>query len=314
MRPYEASAGRTRLLTFIFIVFVGVVLAGAFLARRNLALGRGDRRGAFKLAAIGFAASALGDLSGSHLVPTFAGIVSLVYMTITRSLFVGLIAWLLYIALEPYVRRQTPHRLVAWTRLLSGKFRDSLVGRDLLVGALLGVVMNLSKWMGELASRQFGIPPDLTTVQLDTMLGIRGIGPVFVGLQPAASLVQGLGFVFLLLLLRVVLRGERRAAITMWALMVTAFALTGMHPLLLLFYGVLAAAFVFVMSRFGMLALTVGQFIFFTIEFFPYTSDFSVFYADAMLLSIAVVVSVAGFGFWTSLAGRPLLSASLLEE
>ena len=45
--------------------------------------------------------------------------------------------WLLYIALEPYVRRRWPATLVSWSRLLAGGFRDPLVGRDLLAGCLL---------------------------------------------------------------------------------------------------------------------------------------------------------------------------------
>jgi hypothetical protein len=37
--------------------------------------------------------------------------------------FAGLL-WLIYIALEPFVRRRWPHMLVSWTRLLSGAFGD----------------------------------------------------------------------------------------------------------------------------------------------------------------------------------------------
>jgi serine/threonine-protein kinase len=46
--------------------------------------------------------------------------------------------WALYIALEPYVRRRWPATLVSWSRLLAGRFRDPLVGRDVLVGCLAG--------------------------------------------------------------------------------------------------------------------------------------------------------------------------------
>ena len=42
------------------------------LARRNLRLGRGDRRGAFRLAAFVFAAWAVAWLFGAHHVPNFA--------------------------------------------------------------------------------------------------------------------------------------------------------------------------------------------------------------------------------------------------
>ena len=55
------------------------------------------------------------------------------------SLFVAGLSWLIYIALEPLIRRRWPDSLIAWTRLLSGRFTDPLVGRVLLAGALLGV-------------------------------------------------------------------------------------------------------------------------------------------------------------------------------
>ena len=52
--------------------------------------------------------------------------------------------WVLYIALEPYVRRRWPATLVSWSRLLAGGFRDPLVGRDVLAGCLVGAFSDRS--------------------------------------------------------------------------------------------------------------------------------------------------------------------------
>ena len=41
--------------------------------------------------------------------------------------------FVVYLALEPYVRRTWPVILITWSRLVSGQLRDPLVGRDLLV-------------------------------------------------------------------------------------------------------------------------------------------------------------------------------------
>ena len=49
--------------------------------------------------------------------------------------------WIFYIALEPYARRLWPHMLTSWVRLLEGRWRDPLVGRDVLVGTVMGAVM-----------------------------------------------------------------------------------------------------------------------------------------------------------------------------
>ena len=55
------------------------------------------------------------------------------------SMVWGLFSWLAYISAEPYVRRWWPEALVSWARLLAGRGRDPLVGRDVLMGVGIGV-------------------------------------------------------------------------------------------------------------------------------------------------------------------------------
>ena len=63
--------------------------------------------------------------------------------------FVSMFAWLIYpvvltaigyIAIEPYLRRLWPEVLVSWNRLLTGRWSNAMVGRDVLVAVLAGVV------------------------------------------------------------------------------------------------------------------------------------------------------------------------------
>jgi serine/threonine-protein kinase len=312
--PYLTDAGLRRLLMFVFAVFISLVLAGAWLARRNFRLGRGDRRGASKLALFVFAARALAGLVGASHVPTFEGEVRVLYTILTEALFPAALLWLFYIALEPYVRRRAPHRLISWTRLLAGEWRDPLVGRDVTAGVLLGIWMNLFLWLGEVTARWLSIPPDLQGVRLDTLLGVGGIAPTFLGTQTAVPLFHGLGFVFLLFLLSLLLRGERRGAFAGWALFMTAFVLGGSPPYALLFYGALSAAYIFVAARFGLLAVTVAQFVFFMVEFYPYTTDPSAWYAGVTVFAASAVAALAVYGFRVSLGGRPVFRAGLLEE
>jgi serine/threonine-protein kinase len=299
---------------FIFAVFVTLLLTGAWLARRNFRMGRGDRRGATKLALFVFLANLIARLVGASHVPTFQGEVGVLYSAVKPALFFAALLWLLYIALEPYVRRRSPHRLISWTRLLAGDWRDPLVGRDVLVGVLLGIWMNLFNWLAEVTARWIGIPPDLQGVQPDTLLGVRGIAPYFLGTQPAVSLVHGLGFVFLLFLLSLLLRGERRAAFGAWALFVTALLVGGNHPYVMIFSGALAAIYIFVAARFGMLAIAVAQFVFFMVEFYPYTTDPSDWYAGVTLFAASVIMALAVYGFRVSLGGRSLFRGGLLED
>ena len=66
--------------------------------------------------------------------------------------------WLIYLALEPWVRRYWPQALITWSRVLAGKWRDPMVGRDLLFGALLGVAYLLLIALYEFADLRAGAP------------------------------------------------------------------------------------------------------------------------------------------------------------
>ncbi|HEX7316818.1 MAG TPA: serine/threonine-protein kinase [Pyrinomonadaceae bacterium] len=314
MQPYLTDPGLKRLLMFIAAVFVTLIVAAAWLARRNFRLGRGDRRGASKLALFVFATRLAGGLVGASHVATFAGEAAVIFAAILRALFAASMLWLLYIALEPYVRRRAPHRLISWTRLLAGDWRDPLVGRDVLVGVLLGIWMNLFMWFAELSARGLGIAPDLQGITLDTLLGVGGVAPLLLGTQTTVPLLHGLGFAFMLFLLSLLLRGERRGTFAAWALMFGALAMQGAPPFALPFFAALAAAYIFVAARFGLLALTAAQFVFFMVEFYPYTTDPSAWYAGVTLFAAAVVTALAVYGFRVSLGGRALFRGGLLED
>jgi serine/threonine-protein kinase len=314
MEPYLTDPALKRTLMFIFAVFVTLLLVGAWLARRNFRMGRGDRKGASKLALFVFSSNLLAELVGANHVPTFQGEVWILFMVVTQALFYAVMLWMLYIALEPYVRRRSPHRLISWTRLLAGEWRDPLVGRDVLIGVLLGVWMRLFGWLAEVTARWIAIPPDLDMIKPETLLGVRGIAPWFLGREPAVSLLHGLGFVFLLFLMSLLLKGERRTLVGAWFLVMAAMLLQGGHPYGLLFSATLGALYIFVAGRFGLLAITAAQFVYFMIDFYPYTTDPRAAYAGVTLFAASVVVALAAYGFRVSLAGGSLFRGSLLED
>jgi hypothetical protein len=129
-----ASRVRSRLLfPFIWIVM------GLFFARRNLRTGRGDRRGATRLAWFIFALGSISYLFAEHHIATVRELDLLLHYA-AIFLFWAVMFWMFYIALEPFVRRHLPGLLVGWSRLLAGEFRDPIVGRDLLMGSVAGLV------------------------------------------------------------------------------------------------------------------------------------------------------------------------------
>ena len=121
MEPYHETAGERVFLGSSIILFLAVLVGSAILARRNLRLGRGDRRGAFRVAAFVFVAWTAAWFFGAHHVPSFAE-----FRSSSNSWSGGCgwsgFMWLLYIALEPYVRRRWPATLVSWSRLLGETF------------------------------------------------------------------------------------------------------------------------------------------------------------------------------------------------
>ena len=115
------------------------LVAAALFARRNYRLGRLDVRAAAALAGATFCFTLGAWLLRAHLTPT-AGTMTRLSQAIGASLFNAAAAFITYAGIDHYARRYWPASLVSWTRLVNGRLRDPLVGQDLLVGALGGLI------------------------------------------------------------------------------------------------------------------------------------------------------------------------------
>ena len=125
----------------IWAVFVSIFAGAGVLARYNLRLGRGDRKGAKRLAILVVCLSVLSGMLRAHHVPIAVAELEWLLFTAGLALLWGGFVWLIYIGLEPHLRRVWPRALISWTRLLSGQVRDPLVGRDVLIGMFVGVTL-----------------------------------------------------------------------------------------------------------------------------------------------------------------------------
>jgi hypothetical protein len=92
------------------------------MAWRNLRQGRSDRRGAVMAGTAFILAAGFWALSAGHVASMFEA--TLLIATLGMPVFIAVSFWLVYIALEPYVRRNWPDALVSWTRLCHGQFAD----------------------------------------------------------------------------------------------------------------------------------------------------------------------------------------------
>jgi serine/threonine-protein kinase len=316
-QPAELDAGSTRIFAVIFSVFMLVSVTGVALARRNWRPGRGDRKGAFRLAVIMFTLSLVGWLIGASHVPTFRGELRLFWFAIAEALIKAFIIWLFYIALEPYVRKRSPHRIISWSRLMAGNWRDPLVGRDILIGMLLSLGGQVVLSTGaELIGRQWGSPADVSARGISYHLSASAVGSTFFGWQFFMSLLHGMGYVLLLLLLSLPLKRDWLAAVALWLLFMLPALLSISSASLvgLLLSGITWALIVLVVARLGLLAMASVQFFYFMGLFFPYTTDFSAWYAGNTIFALLVCVAFAFYGFYTSMAGQPLFRGGQFNE
>ena len=191
---------------FIFVtLFFLVPIAAGLLAWRHLRAGRGDRKGAARLAIYVFVIMTGAWIFTADHVLSFAEW-ALVTRAFGSAVGSAVVCWILYLAIEPYVRRHWPHAMISWTRVLAGRFRDPLVGRDILFGCLSGVVITLVFPLGRLLVPLTGVPPARPGLNADADL-LRGGRYIAGGLFDAQTEIGVfIGAFVLLLLLRIVLR------------------------------------------------------------------------------------------------------------
>lgn len=317
-RDVQASVARFRqrvLLVLLLAIFITAMVGSALLALRNVKLGRGDRRGAFRLAGFLLVVFFLRWLFSSHHVAT--EIEAFNFISGMRDvLFWTFFFWVVYLAFEPFVRRRWPGRIVSWSRVLAGGFRDPLVGRDILVGAVVGLGVILSNFfLANLAPRWFGYPPPIPWFDFPAtqLLGIRSAA-FGITQQIFGAILQSFILLFFLLLLYMIVRRERIAAALVWLIGGAAISLTHETALGVPFALVGAFLVVWVLYRYGLLALISAIFFLHLTIFFPITSDFSAWYAADFVLALIVSLTLAGFAFYTSLDGQPLFRASLPDD
>ena len=295
------------------IVVVTLIILGAvFLARRNLRLDRGDRAGAEHVALALSGLEVIAGLLIAHksweLIPTL-----LVLLTLfAKSVLVGVAAYTLYMALEPDVRRRSPETLIAWSRAIAGRLSDPLVGRDLLIGAALGVLLQLINQFAHLSPLWLGQPPTLST----PAPGFDGTVPFDIAtvlLQIVRSVMVASVLVLVYLLLFVLFR--RRAITTaVYVLMLALFAASvSGGGISLVFAALGVGVVVFTLARFGMLALIVAFTTHGVLDQIPLTFTPGSIFAPSSYVLLLGIAALAVYGFRVSLAGQPLFGARFLD-
>ena len=266
--------------------------------RRNLRLGRGDRRGALRAAAFIFICGMIAWLLRPHVMPVGIDITRM-FTAIGGGLFDAALMWLTYLGLEPYVRRYSPDSLIGWTRLTAGRWNDSRVGADVMIGVSAGLAMTVLFAVHNLIPPLTGRPEPMPfTSDATLLLGTREVLAFLAARIASAVGSEMLGVVGIVALLMWLKR--RRLAAIAGIVLFTPVALAGMFadgsPLLDLSIGVgIIIVFVVTILRFGLLATMATLATHFVLLRAPLTLRSSAWYAGATFWMLALV-AIGGLG------------------
>jgi predicted Ser/Thr protein kinase len=288
---------------FLLLMSAGGVLAAILLARRNWKLGRVDHKGAIRIGIARFFLGMVVWLGTVHAVPS-SEMISLALASLADWVIWGAGFWLLYLALEPSVRANWPHSLVAWNRLLAGRWRDAQVGSHILIGAATGSAVWITAklvdyFTGAAMSSDSGV-----TAALGTRHWIA-----FHANTLATALGVGLLCFFALTGLRQLVKRDLVAA----GIAAAFFTFSNGNalnspdwkvkmPVYFFIFGVL----LLVLLRYGLVTIIAAAFFIDTLDSIGLGMDWKTWDAPAGLATAALLLGIAVYAFWRSLGSRDL--------
>jgi serine/threonine-protein kinase len=310
MKAYERTRSETAVQFFLLTALIAVSIGATALAWYNRRSGRGDSRGAARIAIVAAVMELLiWAISGKH-VPTSHEFV-LLFEHISWSLLWGAAIWAVYISVEPYVRRHWPHAIISWSRLLAGGLRDPLVGRDVLIGVLFGVASACLSYGSTVFDYRYGGMP-ASAAFLDNLLGANHTIALALLAVPNA-LIQMLVAFFILFLLRALLRKPWLVGAAFILLFTFIGALGSSTPQIDIPLAAVGSTAVYLLlTRFGLVAFLVGEYVSVVLMLSPMTADFNAPYFGASVFAILFSLAIAVYGLHTALAGRSIIRDELL--
>jgi serine/threonine-protein kinase len=290
--------------TVLLLLILSYMLIGGFFARRNLRSGRGDAKGATRVAGFVLFVGTVFNLLRLHLA------LELNYMAVQLLLlglgvFPALFVWIGYMAVEPYTRRSWPKLLVSWQRALSGRLRDPLVGRDVLLGALAGAAG---------ATLLMASTPltDASPANVDSSFGRGMLSALGMSVQvfTLASIIAFLQLVLLTTMTKVLRRRWLGMAATGLLLVVLGAPRSATSLAIHIFLAVLALA---ILGRVGMLGMVSYFVVSASVVTVP-PLNFTQWYAGLAVIGLSVPLALLVYGFYVSLGGQPIFGRTLSED
>jgi hypothetical protein len=320
-RDLHTAATSQQDSAFSVVAVVALLVVAAFRARTNLRSGRADRRGAIRTGIFAVLLLA-GVWACLDHVRDIAEERTRLFDGLGIGLFVGGAMFVVYLALEPEVRRSWPTMLVSWSRVVAGRVRDALVGRDLLIGTAAGsVYAMLNLLFPAIPGLHRGVGAIPVLPDLTQLMGVRPwLLSAFTSIN--SGFQNGLLTVLIVVLLRELVRAggarlgrrgsgiDRLATVFAVAVMVVISAVTGSDWSTVIYASVTTALELLVVLRIGLFAGCTMYFVRTFLERVPFTLDSNQFYASEAWLSMAIVMALALVGFWLARAEEPLFGRS----
>ncbi len=293
------TSQRSVVITAQRVLFILLLLIAVPIGILKLRATKRDYRGVVRLAFLVVLLeifAAVLRLGGSA---TFYDGLSRLCMAVVRAVgFAGLLG-VFYLMIDAYARRLWPHLLVTWNRLLLGRFSDPDVRFHTLVGVCVGC------WLAFVAAAERVIV-NLFGMNVRTMFGGERIAEKLHGFASAlasycGSVTQALIYGVLFLLLLVVVRTWIRHPT--WAAVVCALVLApivvprGAHQytawLTMGFGG--AVVSVWIMVRFGLLAIVVAIFVATILNTTPMNIGSRAWTVGISMCAIAILVCLIAY-------------------
>jgi hypothetical protein len=198
-----------------------------------------------------FSGGVLSAVFRAHHVPSFVDEIGWLLSITGWAVVWSTFAWLAYISLEPYARRWWPVTVILWTPLLAGRWRDPLVGRDVLIGMFAGLMAAAFHLVVLVISSRHP-PPSFRAAVLEALGSSAVFGNVLMvevlnGVQLSLAALAGL------VLLRLLLRRTWIALAGGMAFAIPLFAPSASAPDVVV-TAILASAGMLVLLRVGLVA------------------------------------------------------------
>jgi serine/threonine-protein kinase len=300
----SVSMGATGVIAWAgLFAFLFICVGAGLLARHNLRAGRGDRKGAARVAAVYMACAICAwILTTSHVArPSELG---LLLSEIGRAGVIAGLLWLGYIAVEPFMRRHWPESLISWNRLHSGHIRDPLLASHVLTGIAVWSVLY------SCVPLIFRFVPVRPPERLSTLDSPSDFG-AYLAMLPSQMLSGMVALLVMVVALRVLARRRVWIADILASLL---FALTPGTPvdfstpltfaMTYTYVSFMTYAIIWLIRRFGFVAMLfawMGRILIYPVVF-------GTWFTGQSLIPLLIPVVIAGWALWVIVSDQRRLS------